>query len=363
MFLQNVPFLTDNVAAIAQIGGFGIGIIFGATVLLTNFCTMGAIADAVTHQDYRRFRSWVFAAAVALAGTQTLVAVGALDLSQTIYLQGRMNWLGAVLGGLIFGFGMVLSGGCPSRNVARAGAGDLRAVIILLVLAVGASVTMTGLLAPFRLMLERETSLGFPFGAAPSLDALAAAVFGNGSGRIVRPMMAALLTGAALLYCFGDASFRSSWKHILGGGIIGLTAVAGWVVTTMAQDEFTVMAPPPSSLTFVRPVAESIVYFTRYTGIQSMGFSVAVVLGAVFGAMIVALATGRFRISGFADHADTRRNLAGATLMGVGGILALGCTIGQGVVGISTMAAASFLAFAAMALGAVAGVKHLASRV
>jgi uncharacterized membrane protein YedE/YeeE len=363
MFLQNVPFLTENVAVIAQIGGFGIGIVFGATVLLTNFCTMGAIADAVTHGDYRRFRSWVFAAAVALAGTQTLVAMGALDLRETVYLQGRMNWAGAIGGGLIFGFGMVLSGGCPSRNVARAGAGDLRAAVILLVLAAFAYVTMTGLLAPFRMFVERETSVDFPFGAAPSLDAFAAAIFGDGSGTITRPFMAALLTGAALLYCFADAGFRSSWKHMLGGGIIGLTAVAGWVVTTSARDEFAVLAPPPASLSFVRPVADSIVYFTRYTGIQSMGFGVAVVLGAVVGAMIVALATGKFKVTGFADQADTRRNLAGATLMGVGGILALGCTIGQGVVGISTMAAASFLAFAAMALGAVAGVKHLASRV
>jgi uncharacterized membrane protein YedE/YeeE len=362
MLLQVLPYLSDNAAIVIPIGGFTIGVVFGATVVLSKFCTMGAIADIINAQDYRRFRAWIFAAAVALAGTQSLVWAGALNLTETVHFQGRVNWLGALGGGLVFGFGMVLAGGCPSQNIVRAGGGDLRAAMVLLVVTVFAFVTMTGLLAPLRSLVEGWTALSLPGGIHPSLDGLAGMVLG-GNGNALRLGIAATLVGLALLYCFGDAAFRRSWRHVLGGAGVGSCVVAGWVVTTLGQDPFAVMNQAPSSLSFVRPVADTVVYFTRFTGINSMSFGVAVVMGAVLGATMVALATGRFAIRGFAGQADTTRNLVGGAMMGLGGVLALGCSIGQGVTGVSTMAITSFIAFAAMSLGAVAGVKHLESRV
>src|SRR5262245_13463824 len=144
MFAESSPFVASHSAAIIAAGGLIIGVIFGAVVIITNFCTMGAIADIVTFGDYRRFRSWVLAAAIALAGTQALDAAGIVSLGQSIYLHGRVNWFGSLAGGLVLGFGMVLAGGCPSRNLARAGCGDLRALTTVLIMGVSAPVAMTG---------------------------------------------------------------------------------------------------------------------------------------------------------------------------------------------------------------------------
>lgn len=361
MLLQVLPYLSDNAAALIPIGGFAIGVVFGLTVALSKFCTMGAIADIVNAGDYRRFRAWIFAAAVALAGTQLLVWGGVLNLTETVHLQARVNLLGSLGGGLVFGFGMVLAGGCPSQNIVRAGGGDLRAAMVLLVVTLFAFVTMTGVLAPLRSLVEGLASLSLPGGIPPSLDGIAGMVLG-GNGNGLRLAVAATVVGLALLYCFADAAFRRSWRHVLGGAGVGSCVVAGWVLTTLGQDPFAIMNQAPSSLSFVRPVADTVVYFTRFTGITAMSFGVAVVLGAVLGATMVALATGRFAIRGFAGQSDTTRNLVGAAMMGLGGVLALGCSIGQGVTGVSTMAITSFIAFAAMSLGAVAGVKHLERR-
>lgn len=359
MPIEMPSLFVENPAAILSFGGFAIGLVFGAIVLATNFCTMGAVADIVTFGDYRRFRSWILAAGVALIGTQTLAALGAADLGQSIYMRGALDWLGSLAGGLIFGFGMVLAGGCPSRNLVRAGAGDLRALTSLAVMGLFAHMAMGGLLGPIRRAVQGASEIALPAGVTPSLADMATHMAGWNDAAWVRLAAAGVLAALAFGYCFGDARFRSSWRHVLGGAAVGLCAVAGWGVTTLAQDDFAEIRIIPASLSFIRPVAESIDYLTRFTGAKIMGFGVAVTFGCVAGALGAALATGRFRILGFADPADTGRNLAGAALMGVGGVMALGCSIGQGVTGISTMAAGSFLAFAAMAAGAVLGVKYL----
>jgi uncharacterized membrane protein YedE/YeeE len=353
---------TDNAAAILAIGGFAIGFAFGATVFVTNFCTMGAIADIVTSQDYRRFRSWVLAAGVALAGSQALAMLGAVDLSQSIYLRGGLNWLGNLAGGLIFGFGMVLAGGCPSRNLVRAGAGDLRALTTLLVMGLFAHIALTGLLSAARTTLHGLTEIDPPAGSTQSLADLAAYLAGAGHGMAARIAVAGSLAASALLYCFSDARFRSSWRHVASGIAVGLCAIAGWGLTAFADDEFAETRVTPASLSFIASVGQSLDYLTRVSSMQSMSFGAAIVFGCLAGGFGAALATGRFQLQGFADAADTGRNLAGAALMGIGGVMALGCSIGQGVTGISTMAAGSFLAFAAMASGAVIGVKYLESR-
>ena len=162
-----------------------------------------------------------------------------------------------------------------------------------------------------------------------------------------------------LVYCFGGAGFRTSPVHIWSGIGIGLCAVAGWALTGLAFDEMSDRPTQPISLTYVRPTADAIEWLERYTAARLPGFGVATVFGAILGAFLVAVAKGRYRVTGFADTSDMLRSLMGAMLMGVGGVMALGCTIGQGITGVSTLALGSFLTFAAIVTGGVAGVKAL----
>lgn len=353
--------LRDTIAANGPIwlaiGGLAIGMAFGAIVFATNFCTMGAISDIVTLGDWRRFRAWLLAAATALAGAQALQWAGAVDLASSMYLSRTLNWTGHIAGGLMFGFGMVFAGGCPSRNLARVGGGDLRALIVLLVLGIFAYVAMGGLLGPLRAAMEGATSIVLP---APTqgLGDVLAAVWGMATGGGAAAASVALI-GAVLVTCFKDSEFRSSPVHIWSGIGIGLCIVAGWALTGLAFDEMSDRPTQPISLTYVRPTADAIEWLERYTAARMPGFGVATVLGAILGAFLLALAKGRFRVGAFADTNDTLRSLMGAALMGIGGVMALGCTIGQGITGVSTLAIGSFLSFAAIVAGGVAGVKTL----
>ena len=172
-----------------------------------------------------------------------------------------------------------------------------------------------------------------------------------------------LIAGAGLLYCFMDARFRSSPVHIIAGVGVGLCAVAGWALTGLAYDDFATRPTPPISLTYVRPAGDALEWLQRYTAAPLPGFGVASVFGALLGAGATALAMGRFRISTFSDSGDTLRNLLGALLMGIGGVMALGCTVGQAITGISTLALGSFLTFGAIIAGGVYGLHVLERRI
>lgn len=339
------------------VGGLAIGMAFGALVFATNFCTMGAISDIVTLGDWRRFRAWLLAAATALFGAQMLQWMGAVDLAASMYLSPTLNWSGHIVGGLMFGFGMVFAGGCPSRNLARVGGGDLRALMVLLVLGMFAYMTMGGIVGPLRAGLEQATSVAL---AAPTqgFGDILAGMFGStaGMGRLV---MSTGVIAAVLVYCFKDAAFRTSPVHVWSGIGIGLCAVAGWALTGLAFDEMSDRPTQPISLTYVRPTADAVEWLERFTAARMPGFGVATVFGAILGAFLAAMAKRRYRVITFADSNDTLRSLMGAALMGIGGVLALGCTIGQGITGVSTLAVGSFLTFAAIVAGAVAGVRTL----
>ena len=356
--------LRDGIAGNAPmwlaVGGLLIGAVFGFIVFKTNFCTMGSISDIVSFGDYRRFRAWILAAATAVIGAQLLDAAGVVALSASMYLGSNLNWLGHVLGGLMFGYGMVFAGGCASRNLARVGAGDIRSLLTLIVMGLFAYVTIGGLLGPVRDVAERTTSIGL--GAA----GIKTQGLGNVVGALVpgNPVtinlaLAAIVAGAALFYCFKDKSFRASRIHILSGVGIGLCAVAGWALTGLAFDDMADRPAAPISLTYVRPTADAIEWLQRFTAGMVPGFGVTTVFGAVLGSFIAAKSMGRFQLTTFAGVADTRRCMFGAALMGIGGVLALGCTVGQAITGISTLALGSFLTFAAIVAGGVLGMKRL----
>ena len=350
--------IQEDPATHLALGGVLIGLVFGFVVFRTNFCAMGSISDLMTFGDYRRLRSWLLAVAVALLGTQLLAAIGAVDLSKSMYTGPVLNWSGNVIGGLMFGFGMVLAGGCASRNLVRAGGGDIRSVVILLVLGLFAYMTLGGILGPLRDSLQRATAINLGEGASQSMAAMLASLTGLDAG-LAGLLVILILAGGLLAYCFSDKAFRSSSPHIIGGLGVGLCVVAGWLLTGLAYDEFAATPQNPISLSYVRPTGDTLEYLERFTAGMVPGFGVATVIGALLGALLAALLSGRFRLTGFADSADTLRGLAGGALMGVGGIVALGCTIGQAVTGLSTLALGSLLAFAAILIGGIAGIKYM----
>lgn len=347
-------------------GGFVLGALFGAIVMRTNFCTMGAISDMLSFGDYRRFRAWLLAAATALIGAQILDAIGVTQLSKSMYLAPTLNWFGNIAGGLLFGFGMVFAGGCASRNLARVGAGDLRSLMALIVMGLFAYMTIGGILGPARSWLDQTTGLNLNAALAGLLGGTKLATQGLGeivgaisksgtpSGNII---VTALIAGAVLLYCLLDARFRSSPVHILSGLGVGLCAVAGWALTGLAFDDLADKPAMPISFTYVRPTADTLEWLQRFTASMIPGFGVASVFGAIFGAFVVAVAMKRFKIATFTGVGDTQRNLLGAALMGVGGVMALGCTVGQAITGVSTLAVGSFLTFGAIVIGGIVGMK------
>jgi uncharacterized membrane protein YedE/YeeE len=350
-------FLTRDSALALAIGGLVLGFLFGAIVFRTNYCAMGSLSDIVNFGDWRRFRAWILAAATALIGAQLLQATGVVALEKSMYMAPALGWVGHIVGGLMFGFGMVFAGGCPSRNLSRAGGGDLRALFTLVVLGLFAYMTIGGVFAPARAAIERASAWGL---AAPTqgLGDLLAAATGL-QAAVGNLLVTALLAGPALVYCFGNGRFRASPVHVFSGIGVGLVVIGGWALTGLAYDDFATRPTAPISLTYVRPAGDALEWLQRFTAVPVPGFGTASVFGALLGACVAALAMRRFRVSTFSDTGDTLRNLLGAALMGIGGVLALGCTVGQAITGVSTLALGSFLTFAAIVAGGVYGLRVL----
>lgn len=345
-------------ATIAAIGGLIIGLVFGATAQRTNFCAMGGITDRVLMGDGRRLRAWVLATAVALIGSQFLAFGGYVDLGQSIYLTTNFGWLGAILGGLVFGFGMVFTGGCPSRTLVRLGGGNLKSLVVTLVLAVVAYMTLRGLFAPMRISFEQATNVDLTqYGlASQHMGEIAAGTLGVGEG-VARVVTAIIVALVLLWFCFKDGAFRTSPRDMVSGVVVGLTAVAGWVVTgIIAFDDFEPV--PLASVTLVAPVADALQFLMTYTG-ATINFGIAVVGGIIAGSFVAAAISREFRVEGFTDRDDFARHIVGAAFMGVGGVFALGCTIGQGVTGMSTLAFGSLVAWLSIMAGGYLGVKYL----
>jgi uncharacterized protein len=338
-------------------GGLALGMLFGWAVQVSNFCVMGAISDAMSFGDYRRLRAWLLATAVAIGGAQTLAYAGVVDLQMSMYLGGRLNWFGHLSGGVIFGIGMVYAGGCTSRNLVRLGGGDLRALVVLMVVGISAYVTISGVLAVPRVWLEEHTAIALSAGSQSLAVLLAQAA------SLPRPVATAAVTSglvaALLLMCFYDADFRRSPWTVFGGLAIGLCVAGGWALTGLAHDEFAAQILNPVSISFVRPSGDTLDYLQRYTAAKIPGFGVTTVFGVIAGALIGNLFAGKFKWTGFADSADTVRNLAGGALMGIGGVTALGCTIGQGVSGVSTLALGSLMTLVAITIGGMLGMRLL----
>ncbi len=336
------------VGTVVALAAFAGGVLFGAVVQRTHFCTMGALADAVLFGDWRRIRAWLLAIAVAMLGSQGLDASGVVDLGLSLYRTNDLLWLSVPLGGVVFGFGMTLTGGCVSKNLVRLGAGNLKSLVVLLVMGVVAYMTMNGLLALPRLRLEAVA------GGAREDQAIAALLGLGDAGGIALAMALGL---SLLAFCFKDRRFRGSSKDIVAGLMLGALIPFGWLVTgVLGADDFD--PTPLASFSFVAPVGRGLVYLMTFPS-STLSFGIAAVGGTLVGALIAAKLAGEFRLEGFVGLDDLIRHLIGAAMMGVGGVLALGCTIGQGMTGISTLAFGSLLALAGIVLGGVLGVRYL----
>jgi uncharacterized membrane protein YedE/YeeE len=340
------------------LAGFVLGLAFGAVAQRTNFCAMGAVSDAVLMGSYNRLRAWVLAIAVAMLASQGLQLWGVVDLGKSIYLTPNLGWAGAVLGGLLFGFGMTLAGGCGNKTLVRLGGGSLKSLVVFLFLGISAYATLRGLLGPARQTLETATALNLAKSglAQQGIPDLLAALTGA-SLPAARFLAALAVAGAFLVYCFKDRAFRASPRDMAAGVLIGLLIPMGWLATgVLGRDDFD--PAPLASFTFVAPMGDMLQYLMTFTGAK-INFGVAAGLGVILGAFLAARLSGAFRLESFADAPDMLRHIAGGVMMGVGGVLALGCTIGQGITGMSTLALGSALAWLAILAGGYLGIKYL----
>ncbi|MBV1863765.1 MAG: YeeE/YedE family protein [Rhodobacteraceae bacterium] len=339
-------------------GGLLIGVVFGYIVYITNFCTMGSINDIMSFGDYRRLRSWLLGGAVSIIGVAILTSMEVADFTTSQFLAPQFNWLGNIVGGLIFGIGMVYAGGCLSKNLVRTGAGDLRSLVVLIIAGLFGFMTIGGLLGPVRVALFGPSTINLADmdieyqGLGDILAGLTGMDY-----DMARTVSLAVVLVALLGYCFMSTEFRKSPNHIFAGVALGLCVTAGWLLTALAQDDFADVPVALISLSFARPSGDVLDYLMRYTALGAPGFGVVTLIGVLLGGFVGAISKGKFHLATFANSGDAVRNMLGAALMGIGAVLSLGCTIGQGMTGLSTLAAGSFITLAFIIIGGIVGVK------
>jgi uncharacterized membrane protein YedE/YeeE len=333
---------------------FATGLVLGSVARRSRFCTLGAIEDAVYARDTKRLRAWGLAIAVAVIGTHLLASLTVFDLSKTIYVSPRLEWAGAIVGGLMFGIGMALVGTCGFGTLLRLGGGDLKALLTFLVIAISSYMAMRGVTGLLRIHLVDPLALDLSPRTSQTIGSLLGL---DASGNWLVVAIAAL---GLLALIFSDRTFRQSRRLITSGALIGMLVVAGWWITGVAgQDPFEVSRA--ESFTFVAPLGETLFYVMLASGVQ-VDFAVGAVVGVLGGAFAAARVAGEFRWEAPDDVREIKRHLLGAFLMGNGGVMALGCTVGQGITGVSTLSAGSIMALVSILVGARAGLYWLVER-
>ncbi len=353
---------------------FAVTLGVGWVMARTNFCTMGAVSDIVNIGDWGRMKQWLGAIGVAILGTQGLHAAGLIDLGSSFYTVPRLVWLSHLLGGLVFGFGMVLASGCTSKTLIRIGGGSLKSLTVFVVLGLAGYMTLKGLVAVGRVATVDRVSVTLGDGQdLPRLLANSAGL-ADGSLPTVHLVVGLVIGLALLLYAFGRREHRT-FDVVVGAIGVGLGVTAIWWVSgnlghlaehprTLEDAYLATNSGRMESLSFVAPMAytlELLMYWSDTSRTLSLGIVAA--LGMVAGAFVNALLTRSFHWEGFAGTEDTANHLVGAALMGIGGVTALGCTIGQGLSAVSTLAVGGFISFVAIVTGARAALAYQEWRV
>ncbi|SER01859.1 YeeE/YedE family protein [Thalassovita taeanensis] len=343
-----LEYLSDEMR-VALVGLFG-GVLLGLAARLGRFCTMGAIEDLLYGGSDRRMRMWALAIGVAVLGSFGLSAMGLLHTESSYYLSIRWMPMASILGGLMFGYGMALSGNCGYGSIARLGGGDMRAFVIVLVMGVSAYVVLSGPLAHLRVTLfpQQDVINDLPPGLAHLLSSWTGLPL-SGIGMVI----GAAIIAAALT----SRGFLTDGKSLFWSVVVGIAITSGWVGSTwVASTGFSDV--PVVSHSFSAPVGETLLWAMTASA-RAPSFAVGSVLGVVLGAFIGSLMKGHFRWEACEDPRELRRQITGAALMGAGAVLALGCTVGQGLSAFSVLAFSAPVTFLAIFAGAAIGLRQL----
>jgi uncharacterized membrane protein YedE/YeeE len=338
-----------SISSIVLSGGFLIGLVFGVVGLMSGFCVVSGLRNLWTKGDGRMIRAVSLAAAVAILGTQLLSALGYVDLSKSIYLVTSFSAPVVLLGGLLFGYGMVAANACASRALVLLGRGNLRSLAVIATIGITAEMTLKGLMAPVRLALVTwsQTTVG--------TNSLPAFLTNTGLSPATAVAAALVVSACLALHAFSYAPFRASKLLIAAGLIIGSLVPAGWLITGfLGADPFEPV--PVASLTFIAPIADSLQYVMLSTG-STLNFGIVVIAGVLVGSFLTSLLTRSFHIEGYSSTDHMLRSVGGAAMMGIGGVMAFGCSIGQGLTGLSTLALPSAIAVSGILLGAAAALR------
>ena len=331
--------------------GLALGAAFGATAQVSRFCLLRGLRQSLGQDSAQRMgapalQAFLLALAVAIVGAQALAFTGQVDWANAPVVRARFSPVAVFVGGLLFGVGMVLARSCGARALVLLGSGNLRALVALLGLGLAAQASLTGVLAPVRNALQSWGNVTLAQATLPGqLQALG-----------LSPLVAVLLAaGVPLLVLLVAAlrhpALRRSPRELVGGLLVGALVVAGWWVSShIGFDEFEPI--PLSSLSFVGPVADTLLYVQMSLG-RSFSLGSAIVVGTLLGAMLAALATRSARWEGFDSPRRLAASFVGGLLMGFGGVVAVGCTIGQGLSGLSALALASVPAIGGIVVGAL----------
>lgn len=330
--------MNESLAIVLPVGALLIGMVFGAVAQRTSFCTVAALSNWVLLRDYRQVHAYTAALGVALLGTGALEWSDLVSISESSYRSARLDWVGLALGGLIFGFGSLLAGGCATRTLIRTAEGNLGALVTLLVLAIMAVTALFGLLEPVRGWIAAESALDLADGRSSVAGWL----------RIPPGLLAIFGALFCLLAVLRTGDWRSNRNMVGAGALIGAAIAAGWWLTGyIAQDEL--QPTPPVSVSVVGPLARGTTYVAlgQTTGTLFGPFLIA---GIFSGALLSALLSGSFRWTR-PDGSRFGAYLAGGCLMGVGAVMAAGCNVGQGLTGLATLSLQSIVATVAIVVG------------
>jgi uncharacterized protein len=341
-------FLTEF-QMVALVGAFG-GILLGLAARLGRFCTLGAIEDALYGGSDVRMRMWALAIGTATIGSFSLMGLGLLEAGDTYYLSVRWLPAASVVGGLMFGYGMALSGNCAFGAIARLGGGDMRSFVIVLVLGVSAYIVLSGPLAPLRVALFPQSPVTTEI--PPGLAHQAAAMTGLPVSAI-GVAIGVLISGFAL----ASGGLRAEPKSVFWSMVVGLAIVSGWAGTQWVRSNG-FEGLPVVSHSFSAPVGETVLYAMTGSA-RAISFAVGSVSGVVLGAFVGSLIKGHFRWEACEDPRELRRQIVGAAIMGVGAVIALGCTVGQGLSAFSVLAISAPVTFLSIFAGAALGLRQL----
>ncbi len=349
-----------------------LGFILGFVVCKTNFCTMGAVSDWVNIGDLSRFKSWMLASAIAIIGVTVFEFMSYIDLndSRIPYRNSVFLWPRYIIGGVMFGVGMTYASGCGNKVLIRVGGGNLKSIVVLLV---------AGLMA---YIMTRTDFYGVIFHSwmnpiSPDLAVLGIddqslptiiSFITSSSNTAYYKLIIGLLTGLAILYyIFRSGTFVKNMDNVVGGFIVGSVVALAWYLTGSSLGEEWIEtnnfldSPLPGvgvqSFTFINPMGESIIYLSQSANMYYLTFGVTYLLSVILGSFVYSIMSKNFRIDRFQSKEDLKRHIIGAVLIGIGGVLSLGCTIGQGVSGVSTLALGSFVTLISIVIGASIAMK------